>query len=63
MKVERDGRADAPKNLLDVGQRLDLGLEAGDLALSVGNGVCDDTLMKPESSGPVREMSTSAGGG
>ena len=31
------------QELLDVGQRLDLGLEAVDFALPVGNCLCDDT--------------------
>ena len=31
------------QELLHVGQRLDLGLEAVDFALSVGNCLCDDT--------------------
>ena len=35
--------AEAPRSCSDVGQRLDLGLEAVDFALSVGNCLCDDT--------------------
>ena len=42
-EAEARRRRRRSENLLDVGQGLDLGLEAVDLALAVGNGLCDDT--------------------
>ena len=50
---------DCSQNLLDIGQRFDLGLEAVDLPVAVGNGLCDDTHEKLESNGPARRMSIS----
>ena len=41
--AERGAGAEGSQELLHVGQRLDLGLEAVDFALSVGNCLCDDT--------------------
>ena len=41
--AERAAAAARSQELLDLGQRLDLGLEAVDFALPVGNCLCDDT--------------------